>query len=106
MKNKKNMVYVDFGKWNDEIRETNGLIRNDTIVKLDIESLMMGSIEENVQATLDRRCKDDGGIQFEGIIAITTPYLKEEEIDLTTTRIPCNDMCTDVTWLYKPTMAN
>ena len=103
----KDKVFVDLAK-----KPLEGMVRNDRRIKLDIEGLMMGSIEENVQAQLENFCKEDGGIKFEGIISITTPYLKEDEIVVRANKsfdnkvINCNDMYTDVTWLYRPTLAN
>ena len=98
----KDKIFVDLAK-----KPVIGMVRNDKRVKLEVEGLMMGSIEENVQAQLENFCKQDGGIKFEGIISITTPYLKEKEITLTKDcLVHCNQMYTDVSWLYKPTLVN
>ena len=89
-------------------KSVDGLVRNDKKVKLELKGLMMGSIEENVQAQLENFCKEDGGIKFKGIISISTPYLTEEQIESRQIKlsVPCHTMYTDVSWLYKPTLAN
>jgi|8_EtaG_2_1085327.scaffolds.fasta_scaffold03429_6 hypothetical protein len=101
----KDKVYIDLKR-----KPVDGLVRNDKSIKLEVEGLMEGSIEENVKTQLENFCKEDGGIEFKDIISITTPYLKEKQIDSQLDSfkaiIHCNKMYTDVSWLYKPTFAN